>query len=119
MDKGCGYYSIIQFCPDRSRMEVVNIGLILAYQDRVMVRVIDNNERVKRFFGSVDGLDWEQMDGMKEGIVGRIMGEVKDVDGLRNFIKTRANEIVITEPRSVLMFDMEDDMRLLFERLVG
>ena len=47
-----GYYSLIQYCPDRSRLEAANVGVVLFVPDRSFfkARISPNNEHVRRFF---------------------------------------------------------------------
>ena len=66
-----GYYSLIQYCPDATRLEVVNVGLAVFRPDTrcLVARVSDDNSRVRRFFGE---RDWENFDSFKLGIVERL-----------------------------------------------
>lgn len=47
-----GYYSLIQFCPDLSRHEMANVGVLLFVPDRkfISARTNTNNERVRVFW---------------------------------------------------------------------
>ena len=48
-----GYYSLVQFCPDYSRLEAVNVGLVLFCEPLAFlgVRLVESNKRVARVFG--------------------------------------------------------------------
>ena len=45
-----GFYSVVQYCPDRFRAEAVNVGLVLLCLDphAVRVRMTGNHERVRK-----------------------------------------------------------------------
>ena len=49
-----GYYSLIQYCPDRSRLEGANIGVVLFCPERrfLQARLSNGNDRLRRFFGA-------------------------------------------------------------------
>lgn len=48
-----GYYSLIQYCPDLSKAESVNVGVLLFCPDVKFIdaRTSSGNDRVRRFFG--------------------------------------------------------------------
>ena len=48
-----GYYTIVQYCPDPSRLEAANIGVLLFCHSWAFCQVVmsDNHQRVERFFG--------------------------------------------------------------------
>ena len=98
-----GYYSIIQYCPDFTRMEVCNLGVLLfCPKPRYLgVMMTDTNERELRFFGK-KAVGFIQGMGLKASIVNRIAHEkIVTLEHLERFIETRANSIVITKPRSI------------------
>jgi hypothetical protein len=118
-----GYYSLIQYCPDLSRLEAANVGVLLFCPEPhfLRARTATSNQRIRRFFGSADH-DWEQINALKTAIEDRleIEGErFKTLPDLEHFIATRANEIQLTPPRPVKVFNPEQDLELLFQRLVG
>ena len=51
-----GYYSLIQFCPDPSRLEGVNIGVLLFSPEngKLKFRLTENNRRIRKVFGKQD-----------------------------------------------------------------
>ena len=57
-----GYYSIIQYCPDLSRLEAANIGVLLFCPEVRFIRAKTSagNDRIRRFFGT-DILDKERL----------------------------------------------------------
>ncbi len=118
-----GYYSLIQYCPDRMRLEAANIGVLLFCPERkyLRARMATTNRRIDRFFGAEAG-DLKQINAMKKMLEHRLTAEAKvihDVEGLQRFAELLANEIVITEPRVMLVEEPELDLAQLFEDLVG
>jgi len=123
MESSKGYYCLIQYCPDLSRLEAANIGVILFCPEREFIRAktAQGNGRVRRFFGSQDN-DWTQINAIKNSIENRLEvagHDFKSLDDLTNFISTRANEIQITPPRPMKVLEPEKDLEELFEELVG
>lgn len=124
MDGHKGYYSLIQYSPNPSRAESVNVGVLLFsptlhFLDAEFSR---GNDRVRRFFGRDDGLDLVRLNARKQAIKDRFVVEkdkFKSLSDLEQFIHSRANEILITDPRSIRVFDPERQLAELFDELVG
>ena len=122
MEPKKGYYSLVQFCPDRSRMESANIGVILCVPvvQYIRARMTTSHDRVRGFWrGNVD-LGWlkttedslqKRLDVAKASLAG--------LDEFRRFVATRANQIVLTEPRPVKVCEPDNDLDKLFSELVG
>jgi hypothetical protein len=118
-----GYYSLIQYCPDLGRHESANVGVLvfcpdLGFLDAIVTR---NNARIIEFFGN-HGHNWRQINSYKKGIVNRLKAEsseIKDFEGLKRFIDSRANLIQITDPRSMTIVEPEKDLHSLFEEFFG
>lgn len=118
-----GYYSLIQYCPDRMRLEAANIGVLLFCPEReyLNARLAPNNRRIDRFFGPEAG-DNKQIKAMKEILQHRLKAEsqvIRDLEGLQRFAELLANEIIVTEPRSVLVEEPDVELAQLYEQLVG
>lgn len=118
-----GYYSIIQFCPDLSRLEVANVGVLLFCPERdfLRARTSSDNRRIRHFFGD-SRLDWKRIDSFKRGIEDRLSVEhnhIRTLQDLEAFIATRANLLQITPPRPMKVYDPEKDLDQLFSELVG
>jgi hypothetical protein len=110
-------------CPDLSRLEAANIGVILFCPERGFIRAktAQGNDRIRRFFGSQDS-DWTQINALKSSIENRLeiaCQHFKSLEDLTNFISTRANEIQITPPRPMRILEPEKDLQKLFDELVG
>ncbi|MFN5627349.1 MAG: DUF3037 domain-containing protein, partial [Planctomyces sp.] len=115
-----GYYSIVQYCPDLSRLEAANIGVLLFCPESGFLKVLTsaNNGRIIRFFGSA-GHDWKRINTIKSGLQDRLDKEgIRTVDELQHFVATRANSLQLTPPLPVKVQDPEKDLRELFREIV-
>jgi len=118
-----GYYSLIQYCPDYSRLEVANIGVMLFCPELrfLKTRMSRGNDRVRRFFHDRQ-LDLSGLDGAKAAIAERFdwaENEFTTLDDLKAFIASRGNDILLTSPRPVKVGDPVADLNELFIELVG
>jgi hypothetical protein len=118
-----GYYSLIQFCPDQSRLEAANVGVVLFCPelDFLEVRISGDNTRIQKFFGK-QAFDWSRVNSYKHGIKERLEIEGKDfrnVDDLKAFGQRRGNNIQLTSPRPFTVRDPRKDLEELFDEVVG
>ncbi|MCH8043866.1 MAG: DUF3037 domain-containing protein [Planctomycetes bacterium] len=118
-----GYYCIIQYCPDLSRLESANIGVLIFCPERsfLKARTSTSNERIRKFFGTED-YDSSQISSLKKGIEERLQTEhsrIRTLKDLQRFVSLRANEVQISEPRPMRVCDPEKDLAELFDELVG
>ena len=118
-----GYYSIIQYCPDLSRLESANIGVILFCPDERFIRAktCAGNDRIRRFFGS-EQRDWERIAVIKSSVEKRLVndaGSFQTLEDLERFRATRANDIQLTPPRSLLLDNPLAELDRLYEELIG
>ena len=112
-----GYYSLIQYCPDHSRLEAANVGVLLFCPETRFIDacVARNNQRIVKFFGR-GSFDPGRLDAAKQAVVTRLhveagtFGALSDLD---RFIKTRGNEILITPPRPMKVRVPEEDLARL------
>ncbi len=116
-----GYYSIIQYCPDPSRLEAVNIGVTLFCPDVRFLRARFGRRktRVQQIFGKQD---WEFVEAQRvalEARLGRREEDFQDLEGFESFVAKRASAFRLTAPRSVKVEDPEQELQNLFSRLVG
>ena len=117
-----GFYSVIQYCPDRSRAEAVNVGLVLLQVDphEVRVDITTNYKRVRSLFG-VEGPTLKSLKLSTHGIKSRLersFGDLKTMEDLATFAATRANDLRLTEPRLAKLDDVDADFTRLFGELV-
>ncbi len=118
-----GYYALIQFCPDPSRLEAANIGVVLFCPELnfLEVRIARDNSRIQRFFGK-DAFDWSRVNSYKHGIKERLEIEGRDfrnVEDLIAFAQRRGNNIQLTSPRPFTVREPLKDLDELFEEVVG
>jgi hypothetical protein len=118
-----GYYSIIQFCPDLSRLEAANVGVILFCPDLgfLQARLTPDNTRILRFFGK-KAFDWARVNSYKQAIQERLDIEGKDFRGpndLEEFGLRRGNSIQLTRPRPMTVREPVKDLDRLYEEVVG
>ncbi len=118
-----GYYSLIQYCPDLSKAESVNVGVLLFCPDMKFIdaRTSSGNDRVRKFFGR-ESFDSARLQAAKRAIETRLRlcrEDFRTVDDLDHFIETRANELLMTAPRPIKVFNPEADLDALFKELVG
>ncbi|MDB5344788.1 MAG: hypothetical protein JWP89_3165 [Schlesneria sp.] len=118
-----GFYSLIQYCPDPARLEAANVGVLLFCPELkfLSAQMSSDNRRVQQFFGRTDH-DWKQIRLFKDGMEERIAREATKIrtrEELQLFIDSRANLIRITPPVPMRISSPNDDLRELFELLVG
>lgn len=118
-----GYYSLIQYCPDRSRLEAANVGVLLFAPacSFLKVRLAHGNDRIRRFFQDEAG-DLAQINLMKRMLEHRVedeAGGIRTPGELQHFLTRFANELVFTAPRAVRVENPELELTQLFEDLVG
>jgi hypothetical protein len=117
------YYSLVQFCPDASRLEAVNVGVVLACPREQFADIIvaKSNERVRRLFGK-DKLDLEDLNDAKEALRNRIEHSRLDLsteEGLSRFAASRGNDLTLTPPRLLRADIPAVALHNLFDELVG
>ena len=123
METAKGYYGVIQYCPDLGRFEAANVGVLLFCPEKYFLKALtsNNNRRISRFFGS-EGHDWARINSLKKGLETRLQKEsacVDSIEDLKQFIAMRANVLQITPPSPMKVFDPEQDLRNLFEEIIG
>ena len=89
-----GYYSIIQYCPDPSRLEAANVGVVLFSPEPfyLKARTAKGNDRIRQCFQPVDP-DWARIKVIKYSIENRLTidrDEFRDLASLERFAATRA-----------------------------
>jgi hypothetical protein len=118
-----GFYSVVQYCPDRSRLEAANVGVLLSCPELTYLeaRMSQGNDRVRRFF-SGENVDLDGLDAAKRALTNRLRVNREafgSLDDLVAFVDSRANDIVLTPPRTVKIEDPEATLNALFVDLVG
>ncbi len=117
-----GFYSVVQYCPDRFRAETVNVGLVLLHLDphAVRVRMTSSFGRVRKLF-DMDKADLKNLELSTHGLTSRIeksTDELRTCEELAAFAASRANDLRLTEPRLAKLDDFDSDFERLFAQLV-
>lgn len=84
------YFTLIQFCPNHTRQEFVNVGVVLVQEDLIQFKINKNNNRAKRFFPKLN-LKW--LNFVKKGVANRIEMCNNNKEDFEYYVKTRANQI--------------------------
>ena len=118
-----GYYSLIQFCPDRTSLETANVGVILFCPgwNFLDARLTTSFSRLEKFFNKheIDRLGLTAtLASLKQRLL-KTKNEFNTKDDLQRFIETRANEIILTPPRSIKVLEPEKELDALYHELLG
>jgi hypothetical protein len=121
-----GYYSILQFVPDLERSEGANVGVVLFCPDKhfLKAQTATGNDRVRRFFGPEENvdLDLDRLNALKAAFEERVAVEaerLRTLEEFRQFVDSRANQMLLTSPRPIKISDPQAELATLFEALVG
>lgn len=122
MEPRKGFYSLVQFCPDHSRMEAVNVGVVLCVPEVrfIRARMARANMRAARLFGR-GTFDPDWLNAAKASLEQRleVAGDAFVVpEDLNRFVATRANKLVLTVPRPVKVVQPDEELERLFAELV-
>lgn len=117
-----GYYSLVQYCPDASRLESVNVGVVLFcpklnYLD---VSLAKNDDRISRVFKGREFRPWT-LESAKNALAERLRSESyrpRSLEEFQHFIDTRGNELVLTQARTMRVAQPSDELEALFKELV-
>jgi len=123
MNSSNGYYSLIQLCPDLSRLETVNVGVILFCPERrfIEARVTTSLDRARALFRDRIG-DLQRIKHASAAIEERLKvdrASFREMADLERFARTRANDLLVTPPRSVKVSNPDEDLKGLYVELVG
>jgi hypothetical protein len=118
-----GYYSLVQFSPNPSRAESVNLGVILFCPDAgfLEARMSAANRRAAKLVGR-GGYDATELNAAKRAIERRLhvdRAAFQTREGFQRFAETRANILKLTEPRPVKVVEPGSKLEQLFQELVG
>jgi hypothetical protein len=119
---GKGYYSVIQYCPDRFRAEGVNVGLILLRLEPhgLRVQMTRKFDRARKLF-ALSKADLNDLKIASEAMKSRIAsatGGWQTAEEFAAFVGSRANDLRLTEPRLAKIVDIDVDFERLFSELV-
>ncbi len=117
-----GYYCLVQYCPDIARHEAANVGVVLFCPDKgfLQAKIVKANHRIRRFFGE-EADNYQHLNAMKDALAKRLeieRAEFSSLEALQNFVETRANKVILTQPMPVKVMDPQEDLAALFKELV-
>lgn len=117
-----GYYSLIQFCPDASRAETVNLGVILFCPSTgfLKAKTSSNSRRAEKLVNP-DKLARKALRQSLLAIEKRLVVDqesLRDIESLHRFVATRGNTLQLTSFRPVRVTDPAQNLSELFEELV-
>ncbi len=119
-----GYYSVIQFCPDRGRAESVNLGLVLYVPGlkQLEVRTAALGHRA-RALPPGSGRDAWWVNSVRKSFEEQLRGEyragaINTTDELQNSLAKLGNDVIAVPLRPVRVEDAKRDFESLFARLV-
>lgn len=108
------YYSIVQYCPDYTRAEVCNVGVVwLELRRRTVWNITGDVSRVLRFFPRCDAGHVERTLKAFENRLWEGLDDLDTVSGWTKFAAGEANEIVLTPLRPCA--NDEDTLAGLYE----
>lgn len=119
-----GYYSIIQYCPDFTRLEVCNLGVLLFCPE---LRFLDvkMSSRYQSRINTIFGLK-QNTDAIRFYVdrfatfVRNEWKDVKGVDELKQNITRLANNFIVTQPRSIGVIEpARKELDILFNEIFG
>lgn len=117
-----GYYSLIQYCPDRSRMETANLGVLLFCPELNFLKVMNTSsvKRIKSFFKEQNFNPKALISAVNsvESRLNLIAGKNGGIDEVNDFIGKRANEIILTSLRPVKVREPQETLSRLYAELV-
>jgi hypothetical protein len=112
----------VQYCPDPSRLEEVNVGVVLFCPELSFLdlRLTKNNSRIARVFKGREFRPWT-LDAAKNALAERLRSSScrpRTAEEFQHFIDTRGNELVLTPSRPMKVKQPLDQLEALFEELV-
>lgn len=123
MNPAKGYYCLVQYCPDIARAEAANVGVVLFSPEHRFLRasMMKSNHRIRKFFGE-EADNYQHLNAMKDALAERLQVEKAEFQGLNDlqkFVETRANKVILTQPKPFKVFEPEQDLAALFQELVA
>lgn len=116
-----GWYTIVQYCPDRGRKEVANVGVLLlgVTEPAVTSRIDYTLSRVRKFFPKADmssvGFD---VDMATNRVTLGLLQLLPSLLGAKDVLKREGNSIVFTKLLGVMYTDLATEVDSLFKDLV-
>lgn len=115
-----GFFSLIQYCPDASRAETANVGILIFQTEppSTLVRIVDDVGPAMKRLGRRDHT--ATLLSVVQSMRNRIELEgFRSLEALEKFVRTRANQIRLTMPRPMRIQEIEKDIDEMFAELVA
>ena len=117
-----GYFSLLQYCPNRSRMESLNVGVLLLSPEKQYVgtRVVKSSRRVEHAYDLpfIDSQTLDAVNGMAVSLNMQITPDI-GLQGLEQLAATRTGIVFLSAPRyASVAEDPDETLTYLFEELV-
>lgn len=121
MNAAKGYYSLIQYCPDESRLEAINIGVVLFCPELKFLKARWSETSRARVRKALGNQDWHFFENQKVAVNHRLSDpeHFDDRESFARYAETRANAIRLSTPRPLKTVAPEKTVNDLFNRLVG
>jgi len=115
-------FCVIQYCPDHSRLEAANVGVVLLCPaaNFLDAKVSPGCARATKFFGhdDVDIFHVKSATKAVKNMLKRERDNIHTADDLAAFAAKLGNDITLTPPRPMVVADPEADLADLFDQLV-
>lgn len=118
-----GFYSLVQYCPDLSRLEVANVGVVLfcAEWNYLGVELTQNHTRISQMFGRGQR-DLKRLRVVKAGLEERLTSsgdDLKSLDSLNELAALHVNTIRMTRFMPCRVSGTPQvDLKRMYEELV-
>jgi hypothetical protein len=122
MAKSKGYYSVMQYCPDTSRAEAANVGLVIFRPEphALVVKTTNTLARVKRFF-KPNAKEFSRIRDAVRAAATAFEMRADDYQTIEEFelaTYSMGNEIRLTPPKVLRVQDPRTEVDKLFSELV-
>lgn len=114
-----GFYSLVQYCPDASRAEAANVGLMIfqTAPAATAVRVVDDVRSVLKRLGQKE--EAATLLSIVQSMRNRIEREqFSSIEQVEHFVRTRGNQIQLTMPRPMRIGVIDRELDEMFDELV-
>lgn len=116
-----GYYSIIQFSDFPERLEFINIGVVVFSNSkpRVSYRFVDSPRKVNKAFNLKLGAHFDYL---KKSVESRLINDFSNrwhEEELNKFISLRSGKVRMSPLKSILLEEVSNTTKELFDLLVG
>jgi len=123
VDSAVGYYSIIRYMHSIEDGEFANVGVFIICKDlKFSGYIMDSNfARAELYFSGRNNWKSERLKDLIESFGERLDYEFNDcfeVEYLKRFVVTRANHMIMSEPRGIKISVPQKQLEDLHERMV-